>query len=128
MCISIYVYTYVCMYVQTVSVTLCQDLIPEVIPNQYYCSLFYDAVSLRLCSVQRKGDMMKWKGFGRKRSCLILRYHPVIRLEELRNSTENVSQDSQSPGRDLNPGSRSVKHSTTTFGSVRNTVRTYIRF
>jgi hypothetical protein len=35
---------------------------------------------------------------------LIYRYYPVIRLEELRKTTKNLSHDSRSPGRDLNLG------------------------
>jgi hypothetical protein len=41
--------------------------------------------------------MMNWKGFGRKQ-------YPGIYLEELRKVTKNLSQDSRSQGRDLNPG------------------------
>jgi hypothetical protein len=40
---------------------------------------------------------------GRGRG-LILRYYPSICLEELRKTMKNLSRDSQSPGRDLNPG------------------------
>jgi hypothetical protein len=35
---------------------------------------------------------------------VLLRYHPVIPLERLRKTTENLSQESRSPGRDFNPG------------------------
>jgi hypothetical protein len=41
------------------------------------------------------------KGSGRG---LILRYYPGICLEGLRETTENLSQDSRSSGRDLKPG------------------------
>jgi hypothetical protein len=34
---------------------------------------------------------------------LILKYYPRIRLEELRKTTENLSQDSRSSGRKSNP-------------------------
>jgi hypothetical protein len=39
----------------------------------------------------------------RKRSWPILRYYPGIHLEGLRE-TKNLSQDSQFPGKDMNPG------------------------
>jgi hypothetical protein len=42
--------------------------------------------------------MMNWKGFGRKPL-----YYPVMRLMRLRKAMENLSQDSRSPGQDLNP-------------------------
>jgi hypothetical protein len=35
---------------------------------------------------------------------LILRYYPNIHLEGLRKTTKNLSQDSWSPGQELNPG------------------------
>jgi hypothetical protein len=35
---------------------------------------------------------------------LICRCYPGIRLEELRQNTKNLSQDSRFPGRNLNPG------------------------
>jgi hypothetical protein len=35
---------------------------------------------------------------------LIVRYYPIICLEELRKAMKNLSQDSRSPGRDLNLG------------------------
>jgi hypothetical protein len=47
---------------------------------------------------------MNWKGCGRKRSWLNLRYYPGICVEGLRKTMKNLSQDSRSPGRDLNPG------------------------
>jgi hypothetical protein len=47
---------------------------------------------------------MNWKGWGRKRSWLNLSYYPSIFLEGLRKTTKNFSQDTRSPGRDLNPG------------------------
>jgi hypothetical protein len=45
---------------------------------------------------------MNSKGFGRKRSWP--RYYPRTCLKELRKSLKTLSQDSRSPGRDLNPG------------------------
>jgi hypothetical protein len=47
---------------------------------------------------------MKWKEFWRKRSWHNLKYYPGIRLEGRRKTTKTLSQDSWSPGRDLNPG------------------------
>jgi hypothetical protein len=46
--------------------------------------------------------MMKWKVCGRKRLGPNLRYYPGIYLEE---NYENLSQDSEAPGQDLNAGS-----------------------
>jgi hypothetical protein len=48
--------------------------------------------------------MMNWKGCGRKRSWSNLRYYPRIWLDRTRKTIKNLSQDSRSPGRDLNPG------------------------
>jgi hypothetical protein len=52
-----------------------------------------------------KGDeqMMDWKGSGRKRTRHNLKYYPGIHLEGLRKTTEILTHDSRSPGRDLNP-------------------------
>jgi hypothetical protein len=47
---------------------------------------------------------MNLKGYGRKRSWPNLKYYPGISLEGLRKTTENLSQDNLSPGRDLNSG------------------------
>jgi hypothetical protein len=47
---------------------------------------------------------MNWEGCGRKRSWTNSRYYPGICLEGLRKTMKNLSQDSRSPGRDLNPG------------------------
>jgi hypothetical protein len=47
---------------------------------------------------------MNWKGCGRKRSWPNLRYYSGICQERLRKTTKNLSQDSRSLGRDLNPG------------------------
>jgi hypothetical protein len=47
--------------------------------------------------------MMNRKGYGRKRSWRNLRYNPGIYLEGLMNTTKNLSQDIQSPDRDLKP-------------------------
>jgi hypothetical protein len=63
---------------------------------------------------------MNWKGFGRKRSCLNLRYYPSMSG----GTDENYeSPQSEYPvsGPILEPGtsrtrSRLVNHSTTTFG------------
>jgi hypothetical protein len=48
--------------------------------------------------------MMNWKGFEWKRSWPNLRYYSGICLQGLSKTTKNLSQDSCSPGRDLNPG------------------------
>jgi hypothetical protein len=64
--------------------------------------------------------MMMWKW-----SWPNLRYYPGICLEGLRKITNNISQDSLSPGRDLNlgpPKYEGVNHSTTTFGNSLATV------
>jgi hypothetical protein len=60
-------------------------------------------------------------------SGLILRHYPGIHLKALRKITKNLSQDSRSPGRDLNQGPPEYEagvfnHSTTTFGIFVNTV------
>jgi hypothetical protein len=46
--------------------------------------------------------MMNWKTCGTKRMCSNLDYYPQICLEELRNTTTNLSQCSRCPGRDSN--------------------------
>jgi hypothetical protein len=48
---------------------------------------------------------MKWKRFGRKRSCSYFNVLSGIRLEGRTKIMKNLSQDSRSPGRDLKPGS-----------------------
>jgi hypothetical protein len=48
--------------------------------------------------------MVCWEGFGRKRSCPNLTYYPGICLKRMRKITKNLSQNSRSPGRDLNLG------------------------
>jgi hypothetical protein len=48
--------------------------------------------------------MMNWKEFGRKRpwpNFKLLSWHSPRRTEE---NHENLNQDIQSPGRDMNPG------------------------
>jgi hypothetical protein len=47
---------------------------------------------------------MNWTGRGRKESWPNARYYLYIFLEELRKTTKNFSQDSQSLGKDMNPG------------------------
>jgi hypothetical protein len=47
---------------------------------------------------------MNWEGFGRSCCDLISRYYSSIRMEGLRKAAKTLSQDSRSPGRDLNPG------------------------
>jgi hypothetical protein len=46
---------------------------------------------------------MNWKWYGRKRSWPNSRYYPGICLERLKKTMKTLSQDSRSPGRDLNP-------------------------
>jgi hypothetical protein len=46
---------------------------------------------------------MNWEGYGRKRSWANLMYYPAICLVGLRKTTKNLSQDSRSPDRRLNP-------------------------
>jgi hypothetical protein len=46
----------------------------------------------------------EFRGFGRRRSWPDLRYYFGTCLEVLRKNTKIISQDSRSPGRDLNPG------------------------
>jgi hypothetical protein len=48
--------------------------------------------------------IIKYKGYGRKRSWPYLRYYPSTCLEGLSKTMRNLSQDRQSPGRDLYPG------------------------
>jgi hypothetical protein len=48
--------------------------------------------------------MMNWKGFGSKRSWPNLRYYPSLCRDGLRKITKNLTQDSRSPCRYLNPG------------------------
>jgi hypothetical protein len=47
--------------------------------------------------------MKNWKGFGEKGCSIILRFYTDIRLDRQRKTTENLSQDSRSPGGDFNP-------------------------
>jgi hypothetical protein len=47
---------------------------------------------------------MNWKECGRKQSLPHLRYYLSICLEGLRNITKYLSQDSRSPGQDMNLG------------------------
>jgi hypothetical protein len=47
---------------------------------------------------------MNRTGGGKKRSWPNLRYHPIISCGVLRRNTKNLSQDTGSPGRDINLG------------------------
>jgi hypothetical protein len=47
---------------------------------------------------------MNGKGCGKKQLWPNLRSYPGIYLEGLRKTMKTLSQDSQFPGRDLNPG------------------------
>jgi hypothetical protein len=46
--------------------------------------------------------IMNWKGWWMRDRAQILRYYLGIRLEELRKTTGNISQESRCPGRDSN--------------------------
>jgi hypothetical protein len=46
--------------------------------------------------------MMNWKACGKTQSWPNLRQYPGICLEGLRKTMKNLSQDIQSPGRDMN--------------------------
>jgi hypothetical protein len=46
--------------------------------------------------------MMNWKGCGRRQSWPNLRYYPGSCLEGLRKTAKTLSQNSWSPGPDLN--------------------------
>jgi hypothetical protein len=65
--------------------------------------LFNDAVSSS-GYMTSNGGMIDLKGYGRKRSWHNLRqaYYPDIGVVEVRKATKYLSQNSQSPGRDLN--------------------------
>jgi hypothetical protein len=61
------------------------------------------------------------KGFGRKRSWTKFRYYLNIRLEGLGKTTKTLNQDSRSPERIFEAGTRRIRskivnHSTMTFG------------
>lgn len=45
---------------------------------------------------------MNWKGYERKWTAPNMRYYPEISPEMLRKTSKNLSQESRSPGRDLN--------------------------
>jgi hypothetical protein len=61
---------------------------------------------------------MNWNGFGRKRSWPNLRNCFGIFLEELKKTTKHLSQDNQSPDRDLNP--RPPEHEAETLSTQRH--------
>jgi hypothetical protein len=63
--------------------------------------LFNDAVSSS-DYIASNDRIMNWKVYGRKRSWPNLRYYSGICLEELRKTTNTLSQGSRSLGRDLN--------------------------
>lgn len=46
---------------------------------------------------------MNWNGYGTSQSWPHLKYYAGIYLVRLRRSAKSLSQDSQSPGRYLNP-------------------------
>jgi hypothetical protein len=69
---------------------------------------------------------MNYKGYERTRKWHNLRYYPGICLEGLRKTTKKLSQDSQSPDRDLKPGppkyEAGVVATAATFGSFEKYV------
>jgi hypothetical protein len=70
------------------------------------CSLFNDASSKTQTIRSNEPIILEWwigndVGGGRG---LMKVYYPGICLEGLRKTAENLSQNSRSPGRDLNPG------------------------
>jgi hypothetical protein len=86
-----------------------------------FCSSFYDAFSVTKTGGEWKDDKWRnWKGFWRKRWWPILSYYPEIRMEGMRKTTKNLSQDSRFRGRDLNPGPQEYEAGalTITFGHV----------
>jgi hypothetical protein len=72
------------------------------------CSLFYDAFSVTKTYIasNKRVTSKLWFGKDLEESGrdLILRYYPGIHLQGLRETTKNLSQDSRSPDRDINPG------------------------
>jgi hypothetical protein len=63
---------------------------------------------------------MNYKGFRMRGRGLLLRYYLGFRQKEMRKTTTNLSQNSQSLGRDFEPGtsrirSRNVNHWTMKF-------------
>jgi hypothetical protein len=75
----------------------------------FICSLFNDVASSSDFTVSNDMILMNWKGYRRKQSWPNLRYYPGICMLGQRKTTKNVSQDSQSPGQDLNLGSLEYK-------------------
>jgi hypothetical protein len=65
--------------------------------------LFNDAVSSSDYLASKDRTKMNWKGYGRKRWWLNLRYCPGICVKGLRKTTKNL-RINRSLGRDLNPG------------------------
>jgi hypothetical protein len=49
-----------------------------------------------------------WKGFGTKRSGIILRCYPDIPLEGLRKAMKNFNYDIRSPGPKIEPGTSRI--------------------
>jgi hypothetical protein len=71
----------------------------------FICSLFNDASSVTKAAMNERVIREWWIENDLYGSCrsLILRHNPDIRLEGLRKITKSLSQDSRSPGRNLNP-------------------------
>jgi hypothetical protein len=73
----------------------------------FVCGLFCGVFSVTKDIVSNGRVISEWrigKDFERSGSALILRYYPGIRLEILRKTMKNLSQDSRSPSRNFNPG------------------------
>jgi hypothetical protein len=56
------------------------------------------------CQVMNYLRMMTWKGCGRKQLKPILKYYSSFCLEGVRETTKNLSQDSQSIDQDFDQG------------------------
>jgi hypothetical protein len=72
----------------------------------HFYSLFNDVLEIKDYKASNKGVINEWwirKDLEESGRRIILRYYLGIRLEGLRKSTKNVSQDSRSPDRDRNP-------------------------
>jgi hypothetical protein len=82
-------------------------------------------------TIQRRmiGWIMNWEEYRRKWSWLNWNYCPGICLEGLRKNINNLSQNSRSPGIDLNPGPSEYEGVLTTqpWSSVESNFKIYLR-
>jgi hypothetical protein len=72
----------------------------------HFSSLFNDVFEIKDYKASNKRVINEWwirKDLEESGRRIILRYYLGIRMEGLRKSTKNVSQDSRSPDRDLKP-------------------------